>query len=92
MAREMYNKLAQRCFGLLGGLSPTMAKGDPEFLFQGPPLIVIEDPNDDIIIGLSSFSTYISAHLKDVLFSVQAKRSSQYPQITQNSPSSICGR
>jgi len=68
VAREMFNKLAQRLFGLLGGLSPILSKSDPQSLLQGAPLVVIEDPNDDIIVGLSSFSTYIGAYLKDVLF------------------------
>lgn len=64
VARDMYNKLAQRFFGILGGVSCAHTATAPDFLLRGTPTVLLEDPNDDLVLGLSGLRTFLSAHFK----------------------------
>jgi len=79
VARELYNKFAQRFFGLLGGVSTIPNTIELDFLQRDVPLVLMEDPNDEIIFGLSSLGTYLSVHFKDLIFRSSINSGSKIP-------------
>ena len=58
-------------FCLLGAVSTRNTNQVPLFLRSKTPTIVLEEPNDDIIVGMSDITSYLSTTLRKKIFTNQ---------------------